>query len=121
MACVHIRSIALRNLHIARVYRRTRRPGGPGTLNSIFASQFKCNTRVKLRVFVPKVLKSKCLRCYTTLRIVCLHEAQTTFIVFYGTLRSKQFQLKIKLLVVSGILLKNSNAVLAKSAMLMVD
>ena len=34
---------------------------------------------------------------------------------------ASKFQLKGKLLVISGILLKNINAVLAKSAMLMVN
>ena len=51
---------------------------------------------ITVRVFVLKVLKPKRLRCYSTLRIVCLYEAQTTFIVLYGTLRSKQISIKRK-------------------------
>ena len=31
---------------------------GPGTLNLLFAKQFKCITRVKLRVFILKVANS---------------------------------------------------------------
>ena len=31
-------------------------PGGPGPLTSIFANQFKRITRVKLRVFILKVV-----------------------------------------------------------------
>ena len=30
-------------------------PGGPGLLNLIFANQFNCIIRVKLRVFILKV------------------------------------------------------------------
>ena len=33
-------------------------PGGQGPLNLMFANQFKRITRVKLRVFIPKVANS---------------------------------------------------------------